>query len=117
MPDQGLSIYGHDKATDPRYAPVDGIVPRGVIRYYACCETEEAPRDLVAFGLPYGSSAEFLLGRIDSTRPRQLWRRVGFPTPRGVQLLECVGQFPCTRMPDEPHEWWTWQWKKEQPSA
>ncbi len=115
MPDD-LSIYGHDKVTDPRYAPVDGRVPVGVIGYYPCCETKEPPCDLVAFRLPDGSSTEFLLGRLGSVYPRMLWRRksTDFPpeSPSGVRLLRRWVALPCTRHPEEPHEWWEWEWDR-----
>jgi hypothetical protein len=109
VPDD-LSIYGHDKATDPRYAPIDGRVPVGVIGYYPCCETIDEPCDKVAFLLPDGSSVEMLLGRIDSAWPRWLWRREGFARPRGVKLVSLQAVLPCTRCPTEPHEVWTWRW-------
>lgn len=112
----GLSLYGHIKAEDPRYAAVGGLIPIGVLGYYPCCDTDEPPCDLVAFRLSDGSATEFLLGRIDSARPRQLWRRrsENFPTPRGVRLLELQVELPCTRVPNEPHEWWSWCWEEEQ---
>lgn len=113
--DDSLSIYGHDKATDPRYAPVDGRVPIGVARYYPCCATPEPPCDKVVFRLPDGSSTEFLLGRIDSAYPRLLWWRRDSPNfpgkgPRGVRLLKQRAGLPCLRYRDEPHEWWEWEW-------
>lgn len=110
------SIYNHNKETDPRYAAVDGLVPIGVLGYYPCCDTDEPPRDLVTFQLPDGSHTEFLLGRLDSVRPRQLWRRRSkdFQTARGVRLLRLRAELPCTRVPNEPHEWWAWCWEKEE---
>lgn len=113
-PTEELSIYGHDKKSDPRYTSVHGRVPRGVISYYSCCETKEPNCDLVAFRLPNGSSTEFLLGRIDGERPRQLWRRSTFGfVPAGIALLKLMATLPCTREPAGQHEWWTWKWGGE----
>lgn len=80
--------------------------PVELMSYYRCCETVEPSCDLVWIGV----RDSFLVASQYAEPPFALWRKSGFRVPAGVRLLRRVAETPCTREPEQPHEWWDWEW-------
>lgn len=80
-----------------------------LLAYYPCCETMEPPCSMTWQGMGPDS---FLVGPATAEPPFPIWRRASDRIPAAVRLLTRVGITPCTRIPNDPHEWWDWEWRR-----